>query len=264
VATAYDLTPLRDREVWRSMWPDERLGWRRSIANLRHAAAIVTISRTAMGEIGDLLGIPETRLHLVYPSLPVVVDEPQSGGAGRAPDHLLFVGAPDPHKNLGVLLRALAAIPAMTRPRLTVVGPWSPAARERLEGRTGRIGLRLDVRRDVPDSELDRLYRSVTLLVVPSRREGFGLPILEAMARGCPVVASDLPVLREVTAGAALHVPVDDIEALGNAIESLIADEGRRHELAASGIRRAATFARERSTDALLECYRSVGIDLAA
>jgi glycosyltransferase involved in cell wall biosynthesis len=264
VATVYDLTPLHDAELWRSLWPDQRMGYRRAIANLRHAVAVVVISRVAANDVVDSLGIDRSRVHLVYPS----VDVASAGSTGvehRDPDHLLFVGAPDPHKNLGALLRALAALPASRRPALTVVGPWSERAQQRLRDAVGRLGLeRVNVEADAPAGRLETLYCTVTALVIPSRREGFGLPLLEAMARGCPVVAADIPVFREVAAGAALHFAPGDPDALEAALERILGDGDQRRDLAEAGLRRAADFDPRQSTDALLRCYGSLGVDTAA
>lgn len=264
VATVYDLTPLHDATVWQSMWPDQRIGWRRGIANIRRAAAVITISETVAEDAVNSIGIARSRIHVVYPS--VSIDSAADGDAAgpRETDHLLFVGAPDPHKNLDLLLRALSTMPESTRPRLTVVGPWSRAAHEDLLGRTSNLGLgRIVIEADIRGTRLASLYRTVTALVVPSRHEGFGLPVLEAMVHGCPVLAADIPVLREVTGGAALHFALDD-DALRAAIEHVLAREDTRSRLSVAGRRRSADFDQGRSTDALVACYRSLGYGLAA
>jgi glycosyltransferase involved in cell wall biosynthesis len=264
VATVYDLTPLHDTELWQSLWPDQRMGYRRALANLRHAAAVVAISRVAANDVAESLGIDRSRIHLVYPS--VILAPPAGAGVkGRDADHILFVGAPDPHKNLIVLLRALAALPRSMRPALTVVGPWSGRAQQRLRAAASRLGLdRIRVEPDVPTKRLEQLYGTATALVVPSRREGFGLPLLEAMARGCPVIAADIPVFREVAAGAALHFAPGEADALAAALERILPDAEQRRNLALAGQRRAADFEPRQSTDALLRCYGSLGIDVAA
>ena len=93
-----------------------------------------------------------------------------------------------------------------------------------------------------------------------SRAEGFGLTCLEAMAAGAPVVATDLPSVRELTDGSAVLVPVDDAESLAAAIAELLADKGRRAALADAGRRRAAEFSWGRATDAVVRAYhRAIG-----
>jgi alpha-1,3-rhamnosyl/mannosyltransferase len=100
------------------------------------------------------------------------------------------------------------------------------------------------------------LMQSAGALVQPSSYEGFGLPVLEAMACGCPVVASDLDVLREITGGAARLVPVGDVAALGQALASIAASPALRTELAARGLERAAHFSWDRCARQTLEVYR--------
>jgi glycosyltransferase involved in cell wall biosynthesis len=264
IVTVYDLIPSHDRAVWRSMWPDQRLGWHRSVANIRRAHGVIAISHVGARDVVETLGIAPARVHVVYPAIAQGSPDP-AVARNREPDHLLFVGAPDPHKNVDVLLAALSSIPASARPRLTIVGPWSDRARAEVEADATRLGIgNVAVEADVSESRLDVLYRTVTALIVPSRREGFGLPILEAMARGCPIVAADLPVLREVGADAAVYVTTNDAGALSDAIVDVLRDGSRRSELGAAGLRRAADFSPERSTDALLASYRAVGVDLAA
>jgi glycosyltransferase involved in cell wall biosynthesis len=263
VATVYDLTPLHDPAVWRSMWPDQQLGWRQSLANIRHASAVVVISQAAARDVVDF-GIAPSRVHVVYPSIRADT-APIGDMTSRDADHLLVVAAPDPHKNVDVVLRALAELQASRRPRLTIVGPWSRPAQERLLARAEQLRLdRVRIEADVPMSRLATLYRTVTATIIPSRHEGFSLPLLEAMANGCPVVATDIPVLLEVAAGAALQVPPNDAQALSETIDRVLVDADCRSRLAEAGVRRAADFHPRRSVDALLECYRALGFDPAA
>jgi glycosyltransferase involved in cell wall biosynthesis len=139
--------------------------------------------------------------------------------------YLLFVGNREPRKNLPMLLQAHAALRAQLpdTPPLVLVGPpgW---------------GAELDISAAVPgsvvvagyltDAELPRVVAGAAALVLPSRAEGFGLPALEALACGVPVVVSDLPVLREVTGGLARYVPVGDAEELAAALAATLGDDG--------------------------------------
>lgn len=246
------------------MWLDQQLAWRRSVANLRRATAVIAISRAVADDVVETLRVPDSRVHVVYPS--VVIEPPsERDGPARDPDHVLFVGAPDPHKNLHVLLQALSTMPRSTTPGLTIVGPWSSRAESLLRRAQRQLGLqRIRIERDASVARLEHLYRTATVLVLPSRREGFGIPLLEAMAHGCPVIAADLRVLREVAGGAALHVPVNDVDALREAVMAILSDRERRSRMAAAGLARAAAFDPEVATDALLACYRSIGFSLAA
>jgi glycosyltransferase involved in cell wall biosynthesis len=94
----------------------------------------------------------------------------------------------------------------------------------------------------IPDDQLGVVLREAQALVAPSRAEGFGLPLVEAMAVGVPVVCTDIPAFREVTAGAALSVPVADAAALGEALERVLSDPDERARLAAAGRTRSGAF----------------------
>jgi alpha-1,3-rhamnosyl/mannosyltransferase len=144
--------------------------------------------------------------------------------AGQAGDHRLALAGPT-----GWLSDDL--LPATV---IQAVGGDGP------QGRLRRLG-------PLPEAELRALYAGATLLALPSRHEGFGLPLLEAMVQGTPVVASDIPALQEVTDGAARLVPPDDVDAWVAALAEVIADEGLRRRLAEAGRARAATFSWERT-----------------
>jgi Glycosyltransferase len=108
----------------------------------------------------------------------------------------------------------------------------------------------------VSDDLLDGLYRRAVALVMPSRTEGFGLPALEAMARGCPVVVSDAGSLPEVVGDAGVIVPPEDPDTLAGVLAELLGDEERRQTLGAAGRRRAAGFTWAACVEGHLAAYR--------
>jgi glycosyltransferase involved in cell wall biosynthesis len=108
----------------------------------------------------------------------------------------------------------------------------------------------------VPESELDALYRSATAMVFPSVYEGFGLPLLEAMARGCPVIATDAAAIPEVVGDAGLVVAPASPDALARAIERVLTEDGLRADLAARGRSRSAEFGWRAAGLSLLDAYR--------
>ncbi len=211
--------------------------------------------------------------------------------------YVLFVGTIEPRKGIDVLLAAHAALRRQGHPelRLVIAGPrgwgevpgmdrlldaegaggasggrgveeFGPAAARGVvapgqflpldaEGAGARAGVIAPGR--VDEAALDALYRGAAALVMPSRSEGFGLPALEAMARGCPVVASRAGALPEVVGDAGVLVPPGDADALAAALDRLLTDDSLAATLAAAGRRRAATFTWTACTPAHLAAYHA-------
>ena len=260
VVTVYDLTPSRDPAVWQAMWPDQRLGYRRMLSNVRRAPVVIAISSSVKTDLIESLRLDPARIHVVYP--PVDATRWSLGDAPARRSGVLFVGAPDPHKNIGLVLQALALIGGGIRPALTVVGPWDPTSITRLTAMAESLGVAApQFEPMIADERLGELYRSSAALVMPSRREGFGLPVLEAMAAGCPVIASDIPSIAEVAGNAGLLLPLD-AGRWAEAISSVARDEATRVRLAEAGRRRALEFTPARTVEQLRAAYRRLGVDL--
>ena len=260
VATVYDLTPLHDRRIWRALWPDQRLAYRRMVRNVRSADAIVTISQSVKAHILDELRVDESRVHVVYPPVNLP-SEPLPPVATRR--GVLHVGAPDPHKNVDVLVRAVARIDAKRRPPLTFVGPWPPSRISEIGNLAAHLGVNgLSFEPYASPQRVSELYRSAAVLAMPSSREGFGLPALEGLATGCAVVVSDIPALREVVGDAAVVVRAGAVDELAEAVDLLCSSTHERERMARAAIERAKVFNWSRSVDALLGCYTAVGVAL--
>ncbi|MDQ1514195.1 MAG: hypothetical protein QOE80_25, partial [Actinomycetota bacterium] len=135
--------------------------------------------------------------------------------------------------------------------RLVIAGPPGWGETPALDGPGVMAPGRID------DVTLDALYRGAAVLAMPSRSEGFGLPALEAMARGCPVVASDAGALREVVGDAGLLVPPGDPAALAAALHRVLSDESLAASLGAAGHQRAATFTWSACTAAHVAAYHA-------
>ena len=168
---------------------------------------------------------------------------------------LLTVGETSPRKGYETVLRALQHVDEGTS--LVMAGP--PAGDEqRLAALMAELGVEHRVTRlgSVSDQTLAWLYREATALCFPSVAEGFGFPVLEAMAAGLPVLASDIPPTRELVADAALYIPPGEEPAWAEAIRALGSDSGLRERLSTEGRRRAAGFTWERTAEATFEAYQ--------
>jgi glycosyltransferase involved in cell wall biosynthesis len=165
-------------------------------------------------------------------------------GRLRLPEtYVLAVGTVEPRKGLDVLVRAMAKPHAPDLP-LVVVGPrgWGEVNLVELAAEHGFPAKRLYVLGRVDDDDLSAILRRATVLAVPSRAEGFGLPVLEAMAVGTPVVHTDVPALVEVAGGTGLVVPCGDADALASALSEVVNASVATAERVAQGQLRAAAF----------------------
>jgi len=171
---------------------------------------------------------------------------------------LLTVSLKRPNKNLVRLLDALALIPSERRPLLVLAGHATPYELQ-LRDHAARLGLTRDTRflDWVPNTELEGLYRASTCFVFPSLYEGFGLPVLEAMARGVPVACSDRGALAEVADGAALTFDPEQPRLIAGAIETLLADPAERDRLSRAGRANAARFSWSQTARGTVASYEA-------
>jgi glycosyltransferase involved in cell wall biosynthesis len=184
-------------------------------------------------------------------------------GAARArlglPERfVLNVGTVEPGKNRETLLRALALLRGRGLAHALVVVGQRGWLAERPDTAAARLGVAEAVRYTgyLPDSDLPLVYNLAEAFVFPSWREGFGLPPLEAMACGTPVVSSDRPAMPEVLGDAALYAPPDRPDAIADALARVLTDAGLRDDLRARGLARAAGYSWERAARETLAVYR--------
>jgi glycosyltransferase involved in cell wall biosynthesis len=240
-------------------------GWHRQ-AGLKLATRTV-LRRAAATTAPSSASLAEIRQH--YPSAPHPTLVPNGVDSGqfaavtaaavaaarhryRLPERfILTVGAHRPHKNHGILVRALTALPADVS--LVIVGYFDSSFPDPLPGLIAGLGLasRVLLVPEVADELLPAVYRAASVFAFPSLAEGYGLPVLEAMASGVPVVASDIPVLSEVAGPAAVLVPPDDVAGWAAAMAEILADPAVSAGLAAAGAAAAAGVTWERGATAL-------------
>jgi glycosyltransferase involved in cell wall biosynthesis len=232
----HDLVPLHHPE-----WVHARTE-RMHGAKYAHAAqtcdAIVANSRYTADDVAATLHFPRARVHVAYPGVDrvFVADGPRAEG-----DYVLAVGTLEPRKNLDT------AIDAVRGRELRVVGARGWGDVEPHGEHVRWLG-------PIADEELARQYRGAAAVVYPSRFEGFGMPIVEALACGAPVVASAHPSMDEASGAVALRADPDDADAIAAAIDDAIA---RRDELRPRGIEHARAFTWEANARAHLEAWAS-------
>jgi glycosyltransferase involved in cell wall biosynthesis len=225
-------------------------------SHAKRADLVVTNSRQTAAQATDRLGVRSDRLVICRPGAPSWPRRTEPASIGP----ILFVGTIEPRKNLDVLFRAYArvlagrpGVPPLVLAGRTVpqsAGILAPLNEAPLAGHVRYLGY-------VDEEARRRLFDEASMLVMPSLEEGFGLPALEAMAAGVPVIASRRGALPEVVGDAGTLVdPLDDV-AFAAAIDALIADPQRRRAHADAGVLRAREFTWDESAARLLAAYRS-------
>ncbi len=231
ILTIHDLSPWRDRA-----WHDtadrvrQRTPW---LLKFRRACAIITVSEAVRREVISYFGVDARIVH----AAPLAASErfrpaPPAGNGMRP--FFLFVGTLEPRKNIPALIEAWRATRDETRAELVLAGRLrsdSPS----IPSENGLIILG-----EVADDELPQLYSEALAFIYPTHYEGFGLPVLEAMQCGCPVVTSADPAVVELSGGAAIHTA--SVEEIAESMRVIAARPEIRASLRAAGLRRAAAY----------------------
>jgi glycosyltransferase involved in cell wall biosynthesis len=267
VITMHDLSFVH----YRGLHPRERLEHfdRRLPATLARAAHIITDSEEVRREAIAHFGLDATRVTAIHLGVDAVFAPRKETQCHEVlarhglyhGDYALAVGTVEPRKNLVAVIRAFEALPERLRRTIPLViagqRGWLSGETEKLI-HNGEAAGWLRFLGFVPQTDLPFVYAGARLFAYPSRYEGFGLPVVEAMASGVPVITSSVSCLPEIAADAADLVHPDDIDGLRNSIERLLEDEGRRVELRARGIERAKRFSWQRCAEETVAVYRRV------
>ena len=241
----------------------EWFGWREGLRRrwlaertMARADAIISVSAFTRSEILRFCNVQPERVRVVLSGI-----TPQAAPLTDhdSPPLVLYVGSIFNRRHLPTLIRAFASV-RRTFPtaRLTVVGDDRSSPKQDLAASARQAGIEdsVSLRSYVSDSELGELYRRATVFAFLSEYEGFGLPPLEAMSAGVPVVVADTPVARELYGEAALFVPVADTTATAAAIQTLLADPGIRDRLRQRAAALLPAFAWTRAADEMLDVFQ--------
>lgn len=222
----------------------------------RNAACVLVGSEHAERQVLDWLGFPVRTAVVGYGVAKPFVAEGRRHREGRP--YLLYVGNRKPHKNIRRLLAAFSQL----SPSLGVLLLMAGAATRESELLVHECGVRDRVRfiGVVDDSVLAEYYRGALALLIPSLEEGFGLPALEAMACGLPVVAGDIPALREVVGSDGIYVDPRDVSSILTGIVRVIEDGELREATARNNTLRARTFTWDRCAERVRDVLQSVSV----
>jgi len=260
VAIAHDL----NHEMFPELYGDERGRWlRRQYRDyLGHATRIIAVSERTKRDIVRFYALDPSIIDVVYHATDRAVFYPDrnhtaltrlQANTGLTSPYLLYVGGRWSYKNFRTLLEAFAQSSLKQKVMLAVAGPtWSRNETQRLQ----ELGLESYVRLipNPSNDDLRALYGSASAFIYPSRHEGFGIPLLEAMACGTLVLASDTEVFREVARDAAMYFNPYDVTEMSRMLEAAL-DEPTRQEYIARGFDRVEHFSWEKCADQTYEVY---------
>ena len=269
VVTIHDVIPFDFPAYTSGLWRPYAVALRSWAALLaRRATAVVTDSAYSKKGVLTVLGLAPERVHVIpigvgqefHPDLPRMAKTAAMARYGIREPYLLAVGNFLPHKNLPRLVEAYQALPATLRQRFTLVLAGTPTqhgpARSVSPASLTRPGVHAPG--FIAAEHLPPLYGGAAALVCPSLAEGFGLPVLEAMACGTPVVCARAGALPEVAGEAALYVNPLEVKSIAEGIEQVLTDEELRARLGAQGLVRARAFDVRRTSARLVDLLEAI------
>ena len=267
VVTIHDLIPLILPGYRGSIWV--RAYMRLVSVAARRATLILTDSHASARDVVRLLGIPQERLRVIHLAAGVLYRpvspeelEPTLTRLGIPPRYLLYLGGFDRRKNVVGLLRAFARVhrgiddvalviagKLPERPSAFAPDPRVVAIQMGLQGKVHCTGW-------VAAEDKPALYSGALALVFPSRYEGFGLPVLEAISCGTPAIVGTGSALEEVAGPGGIAVPPEDIDALASDLVRIVQDSALRHDLSVKGLEHARSFSWQKTAQRTVEAYR--------
>lgn len=263
ITTLYDLIPYTFASQYLKPLPhfaQEGYAWMLSM--MESSDHLITISEFSKAEFVRLRTFNPARISVIPLGYdPALFKCPNDLSKittfqGEHGQFFLYSGALQPHKNVGVLLKAMAQLPKSIN--LVITGDSTPQLRQDLLDEARKLGITSQVRHlgFIPNEDLPHLFRASVAFVFPSLLEGFGLPILDAMACGTLVIASNAASLPEVGGDAPIYFDPNDPDALAECLRQALDDQGLRIQQIARGKQRVKQFTWERTARATVEVYK--------
>jgi glycosyltransferase involved in cell wall biosynthesis len=266
IVTCYDLIP--------SVYGDHSSYWRRNIEGMRKADIIITLSDFAKNEIVKYSGCSEDRMVVIYEGIDHAFYKPalqkdnsilDKYGIPGGNKLIMYVGSEHPRKNVPVLLKAFQKLKSRFKDvKLVKVGKVGMGPRDKGHS-TLRLIRELNLEKDViftgyvPEEDLPKLYNAVDIYVSPTLYEGgFALPVLEAMACGCPVITSNIPPLVETVHDGGLLIDPTDVDALAASMYEALTDNVLRQDMISKGMKRASIFSWDKAAKETLNVYEKL------
>lgn len=262
VTTMHDLTTARFYNPAK-LWPVfkfKQLVYRWLVRRIaKQSAAILTGSQFVKDDLVDFTGVDPDKITVTYEAADMIKDSPEAVAELESKRFIMYVGRPTPHKNLNVLVKAFGLLRGRNPRLMLVLAGKKDANYRRLEKKLIKRGIRGVVFTDyVSEGQLRWLYGHCAAYVFPSLSEGFGLPGLEAMAHGAPVVSSSATCLPEIYGNAAHYFDPLDVTAMADAVNEVLTDKVLRAELVKKGRLRAAKYSWQEMAKETLAVYRQV------
>jgi len=229
---------------------------------IKRASHIIADSQNTRNDLIKYLKVPDSKISVIYCGIDHSIFKPYEVKLLDKP-YILYVGSERPRKNLGRLFQAFARLKG-DFPELKLVKIGAPGRSGKYRSDVMRQLDSLGITRDtifvghISELELAHYYSSAALLAYPSLYEGFGLPPLEAMACGCPVVTSNTSSLPEVVGEAGIMVDPYDTDSLAQAMRQVLTDDKLRDDMVRKGLERSRSFSWERAAEQTLEVYNKV------
>jgi len=259
VLTVHDLLIYRHPEWFPDgQWFSTKISFPSAV---KLARRIIVPSLTTKNDLLDIFHYPAERISVIPHGVSLMPDMEQAAN-GKKGDYILCLGTIEPRKNISMLVNAyrlfIDANPDFGDTELVLAGAVGWKNDELIDQirKTQCEGYKIKMCGRVSEEEKWRLLKNARCLAFPSRGEGFGLPLLEAMAAGTPVIASDLPVLHETAGAAALYAGIDDVAAWAEKVREIFLNEKTAAELRHKGLARAAAMTWQKCARLTLDAYR--------